>query len=222
MSDNVRKASEVILEIEGFVKEILSHVRHQDMAMKLLINRISVLEGVARGSQVFSAPPTLAPAATSQMPGLKPGVNLGPNVSKPRANQVFSASEELDQLPDNDEFGNEQIEIDLKPKGIRRGARVPPVPDKKSPVKQKVIYPNGKNICLANVEIFSLGPTGEHLIKKCRTNSAGKWSAPLSSGRYTVCVSKIGTSTKPNVDVTYEIDIPVSDKPLELQQYQVN
>ena len=222
MSDVPRKASDVILSIENYVNEILGHVRNQDMTVKLLINRISSLERAVNNSSpapASSAPPAPAPASQRQMPGLKPGVNLGPPAKE---QQTFTATPRGSSQIDYDESGNEQLEVEVKPVGKRRGARGQTASAVKNvPVQQKILYPDGKNVCLANVEVFSSGKQGQlDLVKKCRTNSAGKWNVSLGAGKYLVSISKVGTSTKPGVEVSYPIEIPVSDKPLELQPFQ--
>lgn len=86
---------------------------------------------------------------------------------------------------------------------------------KKVAVQQRVTYADGKNICLANVEI-----TGGTLKspKKLKTNAMGKWLAALDPGQYVVAVNKSGNKNKMNVAISMNITIPESDKPIELPQ----
>ena len=83
----------------------------------------------------------------------------------------------------------------------------------KTQVQQKICYPDGKIIILANVEIYDIA---NKLVKKTRTNSAGKWTAALDPGRYNVKIFKPPTSNKPLVERKYEIEIPISEVPIEL------
>jgi hypothetical protein len=145
------------------------------------------------------------------MPGLKPGVQLGPQrtmIATPKGQQI-STTEEDEEYTFVDE--QQQLEVDTKPIGQRRGVRTEepdPNSERKMPVQQRIIYKDGKNVCLANVEIFQTGNKGEfNLIKKLRTNSAGKWAVALAPGKYLVSISKAGTSSKPNVEVSYSIDM---------------
>jgi hypothetical protein len=86
---------------------------------------------------------------------------------------------------------------------------------KKVAVQQRIVYSDGKNICLANVQI-----TGGTLKapKKLKTNSMGKWLAALEPGEYVVSVNKSGNKNKQNIAISMNITIPESDKPIELPQ----
>jgi len=225
---NIRKASDILLELEATLAKVLGYVHNMDMNIKTISNRLNMLEKTSVSPKW--SPPSMTqpqapqaetkPTTKAQMPGLKPGVQLGPQrtmIATPKGQQISTTEEN----EDNFTFVNdEQLEIDTQPIGQRRGTRTEepnPNSERKMPVQQRIIYPDGKNVCLANVEIFQTNNKGElNLIKKIRTNSAGKWAVALASGKYLVSISKIGTSTKPNVDVSYSIDIPVSNAPLEL------
>ena len=238
MNNTIRKASDVLLELEITLEKVLGYVRNMDMNIKSISNRLNMLEktsvspkwsppSMARDTtQVWTgetqpAPELLAAALKPQMPGLKPGVQLGPQrtmVTTPKGQQISTTEEDETNFTNDD-----KLEVDTKLIGQRRGIRTEepnPNSERKMPVQQRIIYKDGKNVCLANVEIFQTGSKGElNLIKKVRTNSAGKWVVALESGKYLVSISKAGTSSKPNVDVSYSIDIPISSVPLELTAF---
>jgi len=235
MSD-IRKASDILLTLEATLEKVLGYVHNMDMNIKTISNRLNMLEKTSvtpkwsppsmtreAVGETAPSPELLAAAAKSQMPGLKPGVQLGPQrtmIATPKGQQI-STTEEDEEYTFVDE--QQQLEVDTKPIGQRRGVRTEepdPNSERKMPVQQRIIYKDGKNVCLANVEIFQTGNKGEfNLIKKLRTNSAGKWAVALAPGKYLVSISKAGTSSKPNVEVSYSIDIPVSNVPLELAAF---
>lgn len=226
MSD-IRKASDILLTLEATLEKVLGYVHNMDMNIKTISNRLNMLEKTSvtpKWSPPSMAPELLAAAAKPQMPGLKPGVRLGPQrtmIATPKGQQISTTKEEDEGYTFVDE--QQQLEVDTKPIGQRRGVRTEepdPNSERKMPVQQRIIYKDGKNVCLANVEIFQTGNNGEfNLIKKVRTNSAGKWAVALAPGKYLVSLSKAGTSSKPNVEVSYSIDIPVSNVPLELEVF---
>lgn len=196
MNKKVRKASDVLLSMEASLNEALGYLRNQNMVMTLLLKKVETLENAS------SAPPTVkpdwnlsAPTAKTQMPGLKPGVRLGKQAESP-----------ANTAPGEPELKEEVIKSNIK----------------RVPVQQRVLYPDGKNVCLANVEILQAAKNGEFkIVKTCRTNSAGKWQMGLEPGKYLIHLSKIGTSQKPTVETSYSIDVPVSNVPVELDVYNV-
>lgn len=90
---------------------------------------------------------------------------------------------------------------------------------KKVAVQQRVVYPDGKNVCLALVEIKdSLGST----IKKMRTNAMGKWMSVLEIGNYNIRIVKAGNKNKADVELNFPISISESDRPIELPSPKYN
>jgi hypothetical protein len=75
---------------------------------------------------------------------------------------------------------------------------------------------NDLPILLANVEIFDMK---DNLVNKIRTNPKGRWLTTLAPGDYKVHIQKEypADSGRGSVDTTYQINVPQSDKPLELE-----
>lgn len=84
---------------------------------------------------------------------------------------------------------------------------------RKVAVQQRITYSDGKNICLANVEIKNLAGLS---IKKMRTNAMGKWIAVLEPGIYNIHVTKSANKTNADVELNFPVTIPESDRPIEL------
>lgn len=207
--------------------------------MKNLANRISAVEGARVGPTLPLAKEETSGSQKSQMPGLKPGVVI----KKAQESQEHYQFEqynpngpvkELDEhtgqiLSSNDE----SLEVDSKPKGRRRDARYISKSNsgQSVPVQQKLLYPDGKAIAMANVEIFTqvlqTSLKGEQqlvwqLVKSLKTNATGKWTNALPPGNYAIKVSKKGTSQKSAVEFQAPITIPNSDEPIQLKPIQAN
>lgn len=87
--------------------------------------------------------------------------------------------------------------------------------NKKSSVSQVLQREDGSALFLANIEIFDIN---DKLINQSRTNTKGRWLMALDPGDYKVHVLKRfpPDSGKQSIDTSYQVTIPPSDKPLEL------
>jgi len=97
-----------------------------------------------------------------------------------------------------------------------RGQRGPKGKVSKSSVSQ-VITRGDTPLFLANIEV--LDNTGQ-MINQTRTNPKGRWLMALAPGDYQVHVVKRfpPDSGKESIDTMYQIQVPPSDKPMELDQ----
>lgn len=180
-----KKASELLVEMDQKLDKILGIIGNHDLLLKTLNNRVS-------NKNVVQSIPT---QPQKSLPGLKPGITLG------------DFGLEQTELVSDNEFV--QVNTDHFDAEIQKSN------GKKVAVQQKVTYSDGKNICLASVEI-----TGESLKvpKKLKTNAMGKWLAALDPGNYVVSVNKSKNTNKQSVAISMNITIPESDKPIELPQ----
>src|SRR5690606_22401187 len=133
------------------------------------------------------------------MPGIKPGVVLG---NKP------------DEVVSDNEFVEEKIVEEIKHSGKRRTARYS---DKPTVIQQQIVYADGKNVCLASVEIFD---ENKKLVKKTKTNATGKWTAAINPGQYIVNIAKKPAANKPEIELSFNIDVPFSSTPIELNLHK--
>jgi hypothetical protein len=218
MNEKRRTASDVLLELEAKVNELLALSRNHDNLLKLLLNRNS--------NKIIDNLPNVIekPLPKPLIPGLKPGVvmtsaGLGikenneefPTVKAPKTVKVINSEEAEPEF----------IDVENVPKGKRRTARYSSEEgtSKKTAVHQRILYPDGKNVCLASVEIMD---SKNNVIKQLRTNPTGKWMAALEPGTYIVNISKQNVMNKPNVNISFEVDIPQSAEPIELPSPEVN
>jgi hypothetical protein len=82
------------------------------------------------------------------------------------------------------------------------------------PVTQRCVDKNGKAIFLANVEIIDV-LTNQNIFK-ARTNGAGKWSASLAVGDYTIIIKKMESVAKTKIESTQNIHVDGLSNKLEL------
>lgn len=240
MSNEPRKASDLLLDLESKVDMLLSIVRSQDLNIKILSNK---LNSVLEQTQKASSPVNQYTAETS-------------NNSLPTFSLFNSHEDDEKQIPISNE---DKLPLEESPKGFRRTSRpetyagdnvyIPerkPVKDaevvvqnKKQttlqselkpskevknqnktgasiPVQQRTVDKNGKSIFLADIDIMSLD-TGQH-IYKTRTNGAGKWFASLQAGKYKITLKKQESLSKDkaSLEAVQEILVDGSVSPLEL------
>lgn len=90
---------------------------------------------------------------------------------------------------------------------------------KKIPVSQKITYKNNNaNVFMADVSILN---SNNELIKKTRTNNAGKWVAALQPGLYSIKIERTPTNDNPKLDIQYKVQVRNIEGPIELQPVQV-
>lgn len=187
-----KKASEILLELEQKVDLILGYLKTSDLNYKLIIARLDKLTSLVN-QNTFTQPATISKT------------NILDNKLIPKPAVV--------EFHEMDEENNPVINEELQPQAGRRDLRTQGQNKKKTQVQQKISYPDGKVVILANIEIFD---NNKKLVKQTRTNSAGKWNASLSAGKYFIKIYKAPTSNKPLISKEYEVDIPESDILLEL------
>ena len=236
MSNEPRKATEVLLELEAKIDVLLSIVRSQDLNIKVLSNKLNSLMDNKQNSLMDNKQPFTVET-----------VNTNFRVVQDQKPQISILSEE--KLP-----------VDENPKGFRRTSRpetysgdntylpkkldpkfpvqIPPVaeaivpkevlskeppsveqPKENSspyivPVQQRVVDKNGKSVFLADVAIIK---TNGDRIFKGRTNGTGKWMATLVPDTYKVVISRRDSVTKGRVDLSQEIVVDGNTSPLELK-----
>lgn len=183
MDQKEKKASDLLLELNAKMDQILGLLTNQDMLLKVLANKVGHLEGqktqrpVPPSEVPRKALPVAAKTAASELapfPGIKPGVNL--NIKK----------EEVAR------------------RGASRKNLVNPPEPTNAQVIQKVIYQDGTTVGQAVVDVYDLE---QNLLKKLRTNPAGKWSASLAPGSYIVQLFKGGMANRPPINTIYQIEV---------------
>ena len=133
--------------------------------------------------------------------------------SEMAASQGISLEDSYTSNPNKSEMEEASL------RGTARGQRGPKSKGPKSSVSQ--VLSRGSDILfLANIEVLDVN---DELVSQTRTNTKGRWMSALTPGDYQIHVTKRfpPDSGKKSIDTVYQIKVPPSDKPLELEPYVV-
>lgn len=244
MEQGPRKATDVLLELETMVTNLVGLVKSQDLNIKVLSNKLNVVMDLLQKNSI--KPPAFTVEAVQKAPQQENEKNIiveadfnlpidnNPSgfrrTSRPETyagdNSYLPPKTQNKPKPPPGRGETPEIIVPQKAITSKNGlvepiAPVPQAPatprdDKKSiPVQQRVVDRNGKSIFLADVEIFDLSD-GQSIFKT-RTNGTGKWVASLGIGSYRVTISKRESLTKERVKIDQDITVDGSVSLLELQ-----
>lgn len=238
MTDNSRKASDVLIAIEAKLDQLISLVRSHDLGMKVMSNKLNSLISEVNGISIISsgAKPTASTDsgfATHFVESLrKPeSIRVTPEASLPVTNEpvgfrrisrpeTYSKEDQGKDYSLIQEHMSQNIFNDLSSKE-EVSSKEPEVEftsyeenlseKKRVPVIQRVVDKSGKSIFLAEVEVVN-SETGNTELKT-RTNGVGKWQASLQPGKYKVKINKRESLTKEKIELTQNVVIDgLSDK----------
>lgn len=211
-----RKASEVLLDLENRVSILAGLVQNIDNNVKLLLDRMN-RQARPQPQQPQQQPPPAPQQPEMWQPKRQAVSAEAPDLPKPQSPGRLIARPVTEQPYELDDYGKPELMEEVVHRGKRRDLRQPAdnSQSKKVAVSQQLLFPDGKAIFLASVEI--LDGHGQ-LVKQTRTNSQGRWLAPLDPGDYTVHILKrMGAdSKKPPVEMRFQVQIPESGTPVEL------
>lgn len=225
-----RSSTDILLDIESLLDTLSKRIQNVENLQKILLQKHNKSASFSSAPIVqarpdFSAPVTHSPvdesvgrvvnkdnfenrASTSKFSEMAAGAGIVVEETS-KEEETFVAKPIDYSTDDNTDL------IESSVRGKSRGARAKQSISKKATVSQVLNKPGGGELFLANVEISNL--QGE-LIQQVRTNTKGRWNCVLVPGEYQVHVTKRFSpdSGKESIDTTYKIDIPPSDKPMEL------
>jgi len=200
-----RKATDVLLEIESKVNETIAIVRNTDLKIAIILDKLNKQLLIKQPNDTSNISfPTYQPTTTSPF-------DAAPDL---KAKLQFALEE-----AQRDEQLASKPTVDTHQEGKRRNLRFHgDVQSRQIPVQQRILYADGKNVYMANVDILDIE---NKLVKQTKTNQVGKWLASLSPGDYQVNVFKAGTQLKPKVELSYRVTIPNQDSTVELETRKV-
>jgi hypothetical protein len=251
VTDDKRSATDILLDIEARLSTLDKRVQNSENLLKILLSRVnaSLSSGTVVQSQSQQVQQTtnvpvvpsvvnkdnfesrsrtnkFTEAAASHGLNVEDDINpVDPFESDDEAEALAFASQfSNDALPRPTQMVKSESDIDLlesaASRGNSRGQRGPKTKGTKCSVSQNLVREDSP-IYLATVEL--LDENGS-LINQTRTNTKGRWMLALAPGSYQVHVLKRfpPDSGKKQIDVTYPIVIPQSDKPVELNPLTLN
>jgi hypothetical protein len=204
-----RKATDVIIDLETKVDSLVGYIKNMDNNIKLLLGHINELKMVGVNPPVV-APNSSPPAVAKQAMKFEemPKTNIFDGLKEQAGIQDNSTNNSIEEQPD-DELIEEVVHT-----GERRGSRVATQSSNKISVSQQIFMPDGSPMFLASVEIMDFNGM---LVKQTRTNTKGRWIAPLEQGNYSVhVVKRTSDNSKEPIELQFVVEIPSSEAPLEL------
>jgi len=238
-NDDKRSGSDLLRDVEHKLDGLVRHVRNVDNNMKLVLSQINELmralsQPEPRGDIHLgpSGDVVFTPNQGAEVRQAKLGEGTEPPKKYkfedlPRTNKFEQMqshyglieepeSEKIVARPESEEaFDKYELVEESKKEGKARGQRVQHKDSNRVGVGQQILFSNGTPAYLASVEIFN---SDGLQIKQIRTNTKGHWVAPLDPGEYMVHVVKHvpPESDKESIDIRYKVEIPPSEKKLEL------
>lgn len=213
-----RKATDIILELEDKLDQALSMLKNLEFKMSILLNQRQPSPPQPSPPQA-SAPQNIAhvdskssigPKQEVALVASKPSVFQSAPDLKSKLQKALLEAKQDSKNPVSSSSDDEVFEF----KNADQVSNSKENLSKKIPVQQRIVYPDGKNVYMANVEIYSVDGS---LVKKTNTNQVGKWMMLLASGRYKIKVTKSGSGQKPKIDIEYDISVPVTETTFELE-----
>lgn len=251
----MRKATDIILELENNVKHLVSLINNQDFLIKglyqdskdmkslikSLIDEVKELKS-GQNAQILQnnqKMPAL-PSVSAHMGGnVHPPISSGSNVPlkkeepkkkenkkeeiivkdgklvRKKSVKIDNKQEEIQEIPEFTEIMPQNLSEEPSfGSELRTRGGNSPEETKKTVVTQKIVYEDGKPVCLAKVEIKN---TVGDIVSQIRTNATGEWMTTVKPGIYEVIISKLAARDKPAVNMRYPIKIEASPIPVRLE-----
>ena len=226
-----RTATDVLLSIESKLVIMEKRIQNSENLLKILLSRMNGpvpghkpvpaqhIQPVTGLPNVQPGHPPIAHAQSTQ-PSVRPGVINKDNFeSRPKTSKFadLAASKGVVVAKPSsfspDPSGDDMIEAPVR--GNIRNQRGPTSNGKRASVSQIIKREDDTPLFIANVKVLDENGT---VINQTRTNKNGRWLMALTPGSYQVHVLKTypADSGKTSVDTMYSIEVPLSDKPLEL------
>lgn len=223
--ENKRTTTDILLDLEARIGVVEKRIQNSENLLKILLSRLNTVLSNS-GSKTTQPEP---------VPVVPDVVNKNNFESRNRTSEFSKAASkygiDIDTSDDSDdEPESEYIDevftakpasspsdhelLEASSRGNSRGQRGPKLDESKCSVSQ-VIQKEDTPLYIANVEVFDESGL---LINQTRTNTKGRWLMALAPGNYKVHVIKRFSpdSGKSPIDTSYQITVPPSKKPMEL------
>lgn len=207
MSEENRKATDILLSIESKLEALLNYHKSQDLNLKTLSNKINNLSEVKQPLIQKNESNNNVFAVTAEAVDVAPFVTANKSLPQPLSMEdsiIGIRRSSRDQLDDKTEFKDYDRHVIHTKNELPILSKEKSVEVKHVQITQRVVNKNQQSVFLAEVEIKDLD---DNLVSKTRTNSVGKWSATIPSGKYRVSVNKKESSSKQKIEALQDIYI---------------
>lgn len=216
---NVRKASDILLDLENKVDNLTNLVRTQDLNIKILSNKLNILMEqlskislgrttpsieIPQDNYAVSQPVIVAPEQIIPMEQAPIGNRRNSRPETYANNQTAQFPIQLPKIVEPEIIIPKQV---TTPITVNKSVSPEEVvnPQEMVSILQKVVDKNGKSVFLADVEIIE--NSTRNSVFKSRTNGSGNWMASLAPGEYKVFVKKRESSTKEKMETSINLQV---------------
>lgn len=224
VESNIRKASEIIVDLEVKVDKMLGLIQSLEYNIRLLSNKVSLLEEKLEKSNpipkfsIEQANVKDTPTETYFSPEEYLKVDEAPTGFRRTSRPETFSNVPFMQQPQPTKKPPSTAEILVKnqePTPPNVEVNTQKMYQNTIPTIQRVVDRNGKSVFLADVEI--LDTNTNNLVLKTKTNGTGKWMASLPIGDFKVILKKRNPISKEKEEVVQPLHVDGSKSPLELQ-----
>lgn len=233
--DNVRKATDVLLDLESKIDVLTNLVKSQKLTQEILSNKLNIALELLEKNSIenkvsLSEKPKFTIEASDNEKNIlinsdfnlltesepkgfrrtsRPETYSKPSIQKNK-NVVEKPAEVIFNPPNLETFNNEPLtsnksEGDISKKEILQSPII---------VSQRIVDANGKSVFLAEVEVKKSDTL--ELVSKTRTGATGKWSIPLNTGIYKLFIKKRDLKTKEVVTTSQDLIVDGNNSLLTL------
>lgn len=211
MVEDKRSATDILLSLESKVITMEKRVQNIEYLLKALLGKNNKSQSIP--------PATLSLSQTAQRTIQNDVINKDNFEDRPKTNRFeeMAASHGV-KLGTYEEASSGEME-EAPIRSLSRGQRGPKKSGSKTSVSQ-ILSSGNSPVFLANIEILD---DNNELVSQTRTNPKGRWLMALAPGDYQVHVTKRypPDSGKASIDTMYQINVPPTDKPLELDPFML-
>jgi hypothetical protein len=207
VEEDKRSATDILLSIEVKLNILDQRIQNSEYLLKSLLSK---------ANKTQSIPP---------QPTVQSNINKENFENRPKTNRFFEMAQDQGVDLDNPKAIYKPVEssemVESESRAPTRGQRGQK-PNGGAKISVSQILSRGNDpLFLASIEILDLN---DELIGQTRTNNKGRWMQALSPGEYQVHITKRfpPESGKKPIDTMYNINVPSTDKPYELDPHIVN
>lgn len=210
MTDESRKATDIVLSLEEKINTLTKIVGVYDMNIKIILDRVNKIYSYIEMLQ--------REMAADQNAGPVQNIQSDKDIVEADSEHALTVSDKPmnhRRTPRSEMYTSEVLPatpIQAPPTQVVSSDN-----NKKVPVIQRVTWvaadSTTKDLYMAEVSILN---ENKELVSKVKTNAAGKWQAYLKPGSYTINIVKTDTATKRKIEALQDIQVNDSNTTLTL------
>lgn len=238
MSEEPRKASEILLGLEDRLHKIEAKLNLYNLTLSMILGKVNSISTNSTPEEPIATDPSSADPvkieagfplqAETNFPGTR-RITRPNNMGNKAANANIEFKDYIAQraadkaagvIPVKQELSAAKTDNNFKDfLDKKKQSNVIDVKqERKIPVTQRVQDNNKKDVFMAEVVISNNG----NQILKTKTNAMGKWQAQLPIGNYSVKITKMDAASQKKIESESEIVVPNSNSTVVLSTLVIN